>query len=299
LPRKATESTIMPVACSAGSSSCGCSMIVPAIHTPVANWARITFTGPVMCEPDRLRCPSTRMPTPPNEGIRQSVTRTVRVRESVSRTGPSRWHPLSTSSCSTVPPRISREPVILAPLIRTAGTAPAPAPRAPSSSFAITSARTVRSGPHVSPSFGALAPGVRVGTGWWLPNSTGLPVGKAFHTLRSASVRRKDRAMSAPVAGHPLQPGHPLGGGRVRGEQPAQTGPAERVGDHHVGGGGEAAVLRQRQPPRAHLDLPQGGGEVQRVTGQPGSGLVRLVFAGTGDRHLDDAGRDRTEQHHE
>ena len=44
----------------------------------------------------------------------------------------------------------------------------------------------------------------------------------------------------------------------------------------------ETAVLRERQPAGAHLDLAQGGGERERVARQPGPGLVRLVLPGCG-----------------
>ena len=74
-------------------------------------------------------------------------------------------------------------------------------------------------------------------------------------------------------------------------------GPAERVGDHHVAGVDQLLGLRERVAAGAVLELVERRGQGERVAGQRRAVLVGVVLAGAADRHLHDAGGQRTEDH--
>lgn len=84
----------------------------------------------------------------------------------------------------------------------------------------------------------------------------------------------------------------------VGGEQPGQAlARPERVGDHHVAGGLQPRLGRERQLPGAGLQFAQGRGQGQRIARELGARGVRLVLAGAADGELDHPGRDRPEDH--
>src|SRR2546426_3548243 len=154
---------------------------------------------------------------------------------------------------------------------------------------------TARSSVHVSSSRNTVSGGwARAGV-----TRTAMSDRTAAHTRREVTGRRQPPG-PASAQPHRAESGDPLLGRGMRGEEPREALPRQRIDDEEVRGG---RAGRQRLGARGDLDLLERPGEAGRAAREPCAALVRLELTRAGDRQLDeegrDGGQDREEDQHE